>query len=310
MRKALVLLNMGGPNDLGEVELFLKNMFNDPNILTIKSPLLRRLVASLIVAMRKKEAVENYRKLGGKSPLVELTKKLADKLAARLPDTHVTFAMRYTPPFADAAIAELKSQGTREVTLLPLYPHYSTTTTKSSLEDFYARAKEAGFGATFKEIGPFFAHPRYNDALLERIDEAMEGADAKEYTLIFSAHSLPQRIVDRGDPYLSQVQEHVELLKKRLGERFGGYELAFQSKLGPVKWLEPALDETLQKFAGKKVLVVPISFILDNSETLFELHREYGELAKEAGLADYRVAKCPNDSDTFAQAIEELYESA
>jgi ferrochelatase len=146
-QKALVLLNMGGPNNLDEVKLFLSNMFNDKNIITVKSSLLRRFIAVMITTSRTKKAQANYAKLGGKSPLVGYTQQLVDKLQKVIPDYYVTFAMRYTPPFCEEVIRELMAKNIEEVILLPLYPHYSTTTTKSSVEDFYAVAKKCGFEA-------------------------------------------------------------------------------------------------------------------------------------------------------------------
>ena len=140
-QKALVLLNMGGPNNLDEVKLFLSNMFNDKNIITVKSSLLRRFIAVMITTSRTKKAQANYAKLGGKSPLVGYTQQLVDKLQKVMPDYYVSFAMRYTPPFCEGVIRELQAKGIDEVVLLPLYPHYSTTTTKSSVEDFMDVAK-------------------------------------------------------------------------------------------------------------------------------------------------------------------------
>ena len=307
MSKAIVLLNMGGPNNLEEVELFLKNMFNDKNILPIKNRLLRRFVAYMITNARGKEARSNYEKLGGKSPLNLYTKRLVEALEAALPDTFVTQAMRYTPPFAKDAIKELIARGIKDVYLIPLYPHYSTTTTKSSLEDFYNTAKGYGFHARFHDIANFYENEKFNDAVIERIEEAVEADEAKDFDLIFSAHSLPQKIVQRGDPYLFEVQEHVEILKKRLRDRFNDIHLAFQSKLGPVKWLEPSLEDKLKEIRNRKVLIYPISFVLDNSETEFELHIEYKEIAKALGFEDYRVARCPNDSPKFVEALTDIY---
>ena len=162
MTKALVLLNMGGPNNLDEVELFLKNMFNDPNIITVESDLLRKFLAFMIVSSRKKEARGNYEQLGGKSPLVEYTKQLVSKLQTALPDTYVTFAMRYTPPFASQAVEELKTHGIKELFILPLYPQYSTTTTKSSLEDFYENLELSGLHVKTKDILRFYENEKFN----------------------------------------------------------------------------------------------------------------------------------------------------
>jgi protoporphyrin/coproporphyrin ferrochelatase len=310
-KNAIVLLNMGGPNDLYEVHTFLHNMFNDPNILTMKSGLLRRAIASIITANRTKSAQEVYQKLGGKSPIVGITKKLVAALQERVgAEVIVDFAMRYTPPFADVSIARLKAEGVTHVYLIPLYPQYSTTTTKSSLEDYEARMHKLGCDAVVTEIKHFYANTHYNTAIIERIKAAMDGADPQEYELVFSAHGLPQKIVDSGDPYERQVTEHIQILKTMLEAQwlsFSDVHLAYQSKVGPMKWLEPSLESKLASLTKKKVLIFPIAFTIDNSETLYELHMEYREIAEEIGFEDYRVAECPNDHPHFVEALVELY---
>ncbi len=310
MKKVLVLLNMGGPNNLDEVELFLKNMFNDKNIITVKNNLLRRFIAFMITASRKNEAKENYKKLGGKSPLVAYTQNLADKLQKSMDDVCIMYAMRYTPPFADDIIKEIKKKKIKELFLFPLYPQYSTTTTKSSLEDFHRALKEAEVFVGADEIVRFYKNKKYNQAIIERIKESLQNDCAKEFDLVFSAHSLPQKIIDNGDSYQDEVIENVDILKEMLfneGLNFNHIHLAYQSKLGPVKWLEPSLEQKLKELKNKKVIIYPISFILDNSETEFELDIEYRDTAKELGIKDYRVAKCLYDCDIFVEAIKEIY---
>lgn len=300
---------MGGPNDLEEVEIFLKNMFNDPNIIPIKNTLLRRFVAYMITTSRKEEAKANYEKLGGKSPLNFYTKRLIEKLQNYLEDFYITSAMRYTPPFSKDAIKELMSKNIKEVYLFPLYPHYSKTTVKSSLEDFYYTAKGYGFHARFYDIPNFYKNKKYNEAVIEKILEALDGKNPSEYDLVFSAHSLPKKMIEKGDPYKIEVEENVKILKEMLKKKniiFNDIHLAYQSKLGPVKWLEPSLDEKLKEIKNKKALIYPISFILDNSETLFELHIEYKEIAKSLGYEDFIVSECINDSDTFCEAVAEI----
>ena len=307
--KALVLLNMGGPNDLEEVEIFLKNMFNDPNIIPIKNSLFRKFVAYMITTSRKEEAKANYEKLGGKSPLNFYTQKLIKNLKEFLPDHYITYAMRYTPPFAKDVIKELIAKNIREVFLFPLYPHYSKTTVKSSLEDFYNSAKGYGYHARFFDIANFYENRLYNEAVIEKIILALNKKDPKEYDLIFSAHSLPKKIIQKGDPYKFEVEDNVKILKNMLKDRgivFNDIHLAYQSKLGPVKWLEPSLDEKLKNIENKKVIIYPISFILDNSETLFELHIEYKELSKKLGFKEFIVSECINDSKTFCKAIAQI----
>ena len=303
-KKALVLLNMGGARNKNELKMFLTNMFNDKNILTIKSSFLRSLLAKLIVSSRLNAAWKNYEKIGNESPLNPLTEKLVKKLDEILKDVYVFQAMRYTPPFANECIEELKNKGIKEVVLLPLYPQYSTTTTKSSVEDFLEFAED---NFSIEVIDPFYKNEIFNEAIINTISNTVE--DYSQYNLIFSAHGLPQKIVDSGDPYQKHVQEHVEILSNKLEEkglRFKSISLAYQSKVGPMKWLEPALDDRLKDFKNEKVLIYPIAFIVDNSETDFELSIEYKEVADEIGIVDYKVCKCVNDDDKFIEAIKDI----
>ncbi|MFW9619421.1 MAG: ferrochelatase [Sulfurospirillum sp.] len=308
-QKALVLLNMGGPNNLDEVKLFLSNMFNDKNIITVKSSLLRRFIAVMITTSRTKKAQANYAKLGGKSPLVGYTQQLVDKLQKVMPDYYVTFAMRYTPPFCEGVIRELQAKGIDEVVLLPLYPHYSTTTTKSSVEDFMDVAKALGYKGNIQIIERFYENEAYNRLLVKKIKEVLGENDPSSMELIFSAHSLPQKIIAKGDPYQKEITLHVGLIENLLKEEnlhFKAIHLAYQSKLGPVKWLEPSLEDTLKSLSNKNALIVPISFTIDNSETEFELSQEYAEVAHHLGFERYLVAKCPNDDDAFVECIKYL----
>jgi len=309
MKKAVVLLNMGGPNNLEEVQLFLHNMFNDPNIITVRNSFLRRFIAFMITSTRTKKAQANYAKLGGKSPLVGYTQQLVDKLQTALPSYHVSFAMRYTPPFCEGVIAELMAKGIEEVIVLPLYPHYSTTTTKSSVEDFEAVAKALEYKGSIRVIERFYENEAYNVLLVKKTKEALGENEASELELIFSAHSLPQKIVDKGDPYQKEIELHVSLLKELLLKEnllFKHVHIAYQSKLGPLKWLEPSLENKLKSLENKNVLIVPLSFTIDNSETEFELSIEYKEVAEELSFETYRVARCPNDDDTFVECIKNL----
>ncbi len=312
MKEAIVLLNMGGPNNLEEVEMFLHNMFNDPYILRMKSSLLRRFVAGMITFSRTEKSQEIYRRIGGKSPLVGHTRALVEKLRHAVgEEVIVDFAMRYTPPMARDVCERLKNAGVEKVCLIPLYPQYSTTTTQSSLDDFEAAAHAIGWEVITVEIKHFFAHETYNRCLIGRIREALADEEASEYEIVFSAHGLPQKVVDDGDPYQRHVRTHVGLMKtmmEREGLVFDGVHLAYQSKVGPMKWLEPSLEETLRTLPGKKVLIVPIAFTIDNSETDFELVIEYAEIAHELGFEAYRVCRCPNDHPLFVQTLQELYE--
>jgi len=302
--KALVLLNMGAARSKDELEVFLRNMFNDKNILTIKNDTIRSMIASFIVYNRVDKAWKNYEQIGGKSPLHQLTDKLVEKLQEQLPDYFVTTAMRYTSPFAQTAVARIKEKNITDVTLLPLYPQYSTTTTKSSVEDFLEKANDQ-FNIT--TIEPFFQEETYNRAICN--DIVKTNAKYDHFHLIFSAHGLPQKIVNNGDPYQKQIEEHLDLLKEKLSHyatNFKSINLAYQSKVGPMKWLTPSLDKMLENFKDKKVIIYPISFIVDNSETVFELDIEYRELAEKLGIKEYKVVKCLNDNDLFINSIKSL----
>ena len=309
-KEAVILLNMGGPNDLHEVEMFLKNMFNDKNILTMKSDWLRKFVAGSITFFRAEESQEIYKKLGGKSPLVELTSKLVKGLQEALgSDIVVDFAMRYTPPFASDVIKKL--EGVKRIYLLPMYPQYSTTTTKSSLEDFQEALFRAKHSAITSEIKHYYENDTLNEAIIERIIEAMDGASYNDFDLIFSAHGLPQKIVDAGDPYQRQIEHHVEILRHKLQKRgldFHQVHLAYQSKVGPMAWLEPSLEQKLQSVRNRGVIIYPIAFTIDNSETIFELDIEYKEIAEQMGFKEYRVCKCLNDHPLFIKALVEVIE--
>ena len=303
-KKALVLLNMGGARNKDELEIFLRNMFNDENILTIKNTTIRSMVASLIVTMRLNNAWKNYEEIGGASPLHEITNKLVEKLNEELEDYFVTPAMRYTSPFSQTAIARIKEQNIKDVILFPLYPQYSTTTTKSSVDDFIQKAQDQ---FNIKVIDPFYENMMFNKTICDEILRVQ--SKYNDFHIIFSAHGLPQKVVDKGDPYQKQIEDHVEHLKEKLthyATNFKSINLAYQSKVGPMKWLTPSLDNMLKNFKNEKVIIYPISFIIDNSETVFELDIEYREIAQKLGVKEYKVCSCVNDGDSFIRAIKEI----
>ena len=304
MKRALLLLNMGGPRNLGEVEVFLKNMFNDPCILSVKNPTLRKILAFFITKARVKTARKNYEKIGGKSPLCEITQSLCDKISLHGKFGAVDFAMNYTPPFSKETLKKYENFG--EIVLFPLYPHRSITTITSSLNEIYKAADELKFKGNFRVASPFFDSDEYADIVVSSITDKIVGADISDVTLIFSAHSLPQSIIASGDLYeadvIFQVEKLTRILKER-GIKFKEINLAYQSRLGPVKWLEPSLNEALEKCENKKALIYPISFCIDNSETIFELAIEYKRIADELGFKFYDVVGCPNDGENFAKFI-------
>ena len=312
MKKALLLLNMGGANSLDDVKIFLTNMFNDPYILGIKNKFLRKFVAFMITKGRLKTAKHNYEQIGGKSPLCELTAKLCEEISSLQSEFDaVDFAMNYTSPFVKDVLK--KYEKFDEIVLLPLYPHHSQTTITSSLADFKKAKEELKLKAKISLCEPFYDDDAYNKIIISHIREAIKDTDISDVSLIFSAHSLPRKIIEKGDIYEKHINEHVQILSKMLKEQglnFKDVSLAYQSRLGPVKWLEPSLNEALAKCENKKVLIYPLSFCIDNSETIFELVIEYAKLAKELNFSFYKVVECPNFSDDFSSFILEKSKSA
>ncbi|QOP43756.1 ferrochelatase [Sulfurimonas sediminis] len=310
-KEAIVLLNMGGPNNLNEVEMFLKNMFADKNILTMKSNLVRKMVGGLIVFNRAEASQEIYRELGGKSPIVGHTKNLVAKLQKKLGEKFIVdFAMRYTPPFACEVVEKLAKEDVDKIYLIPLYPQYSTTTTKSSLEDFEECYHKSRGNALLVEIKHFFENKTYNKAVIENIKKTVGESEYRDFDIIFSAHGLPQKIIDAGDVYEKHVNRHVEILKEMMQEEnmvFHEVHLAYQSKVGRMEWLKPSLEDKLKTVRNRGVVIFPIAFTIDNSETDYELDVEYREIAQDLGFKEYRVCKCPNDSDLFVEALVEIY---
>ena len=310
-KQALFLLNMGGPNSVDEVELFLENMFADKNILTMDR-YTRKLVSTIIITKRIEDVKVNYSLLGGKSPLLGLTQDLIAKLVPKL-DMPIYPVMRYVPPFADDVLKECKKNGVEELILFPMYPQYSTTTTLSSVEDVEARCAVLNYTPKIKVIDPYYDDYDYIVASCEKIVEAMEGKETEEYDLLLSAHGLPLSIIKDGDPYQNQVEGNASAIKiylKERGIKFHNIKLVYQSKVGSSAWLEPNLVDVLRNPRHRKVVIFPLAFTLDNSETVFELDIEHREIAEKIKYEDYVVASCMNDSDKFVDLIVEKVKSA
>ncbi|MDR0579953.1 MAG: ferrochelatase [Campylobacteraceae bacterium] len=295
MKRAVVLLNMGGARSEKELKEFLKNMFLDRRI--IASPL-RYIISPLITLLRTKKVWKNYKLIGG-SKIYEHTQNLVDKINIFAnKDYDVFFAMRYTCP----KIANIFQDKDYDETLLfPLYPHFSSTTTLSSFDDADIFFKDKK--TKISKIEHFFDDKRFNETIIKAIKEHY---DSKAH-LIFSAHSLPLSIAQK-DTYETHIKRHVEILSKQLknnGIKFAGIHLAYQSKLGPVKWLEPSLSEVLKSIAPLPVVIYPLSFTIDNSETDFELDIYYRNIADSFGITSYKLCKVQNESDEFAKFIDE-----
>ncbi|OIP55750.1 MAG: ferrochelatase [Helicobacteraceae bacterium CG2_30_36_10] len=309
MKRAILLMNMGGPNNLDEVEVFLSNMFNDKRIIGAPKPI-RAMIAKFIVYKRKDEAKANYALLGGKSPLVGYTNELIKSLSSSITDASIHMVMRYTPPFASEVLEKLRDVD--EFYAIPMYPHYSTTTTLSSYEDLCDTFDKLHIKARLKTIDDYYNDSYYINSIVERIKESLNGEDPSEYELIFSAHGLPKRIIEKGDSYQKHIRRNVYHARKALmkeGVNFFNTHLAYQSRLGPLEWIRPYLEDKLQSLKKKKVIIFPIAFTVDNSETEFELEIEYREKAQAMDFEVYRVAKAPNDHPEFVKSLANIYEN-
>jgi len=305
MKIAILLLNMGGPNNISEVKVFLNNMFNDKAI--IGAPFfIRKFIAYGIVKYRLSEATKNYEMLGGKSPIVENTKELVRELNHEL-DEDVFYIMRYTPPYAYDVLKNIKNYD--KFFVIPLYPHFSTTTTMSSLNHFLKALYRLKIDRTkIAWIDKFYDNEIYNKTIVKRIKEALKDDDASDFELVFSAHGLPQKIIDKGDMYMIHIKQNVFFARKELlkqGINFFNTHLAYQSRLGPIEWIKPYLDDKLKSLKKKKVIIYPIAFLIDNSETKYELDIEYKEIAENLGIEEYRVASAPNSM--IKETIKDLY---
>jgi len=311
-KKAVLLLQMGGPDSIEAVEPFLLNLFSDREIIKIGPAWLQPIIARFIVKKRKGHVEDNYSLIGGKSPLRKLTEEQARALEKTLGGDYSCFvAMRYWRPSTVEALAEIRRAGITDITALSLYPHYSRATTGSSINELKRVLAESGVKFNVSYIDRFYNNSGYIDALEEKIKEGLElFHPLADVEMLFSAHSLPQSFIDEGDPYLDHVTESVRLLMERFTLP---HHLAFQSRAGPVKWLEPSTDDMLQRLAErgvKNLLVIPLSFVSDHIETLHEIDIEYSKKAWELGIAKFERMPSLNSSPTFIEALAKMVRTA
>lgn len=308
MKTAVVLLNMGGPDSLEAVRPFLENLFSDPEILQFPlSALVRKPLARFIASRRAPKVVEKYRQIGGKSPLREITEAQARALGEVLGSTYsVHVAMRYWNPRSAEAVEGIRASAAERVLMLPLYPQFCRATTGSSLGDLDMALDRRGLGRLPRVVvRSWHDFPSYLDSLAEAVREGLR--EAPEATILFSAHGVPVRLIEEGDPYLDHVKATVRGVVARLPDRL--WKLAFQSRTGPMRWLEPATPTALKELAErgvKEVLVVPVSFVSDHIETLHEIDFEYGELARSLGFRIYRRSPSLNTRPSFIRTLAEL----
>jgi ferrochelatase len=312
---AVLLLNMGGPDSLEAIRPFLRNLFLDPAIISAPS-LIRRPLANFLAARRARKVRSRYRLIGGKSPLRELTGQQARALSGELGPSFgpVLPAFAYWHPFILESVIGAQSEGARKLAALSLYPQFCSATTGVCLRDLSQALPGKHFESSLTVIDSWADRPEYLDALAETVFEALERIPADrrdDAVILFSAHGVPVSLIRTGDPYLKETRTTVEGVARRLGNR--PYELAFQSRLGPVKWLRPSLPEMLRSLAAKgapPVVVVPVSFVSDHIETLYELDIQHRLMAEELGFRIYERAPALNSRPDFIKALAQLVRDA
>jgi ferrochelatase len=332
----VLLLNLGGPDSLDSVRTFLYNLFSDRDIIKLPVPsFLQKTMAGIIAAARSKKVIEYYRMIGGKSPIFDITKDQAEALERYLNTNppippllkggegglftkggimggryKVYFGMRYSPPFIKDVVKRIIEDGIKSLIVLTLFPHYSKATTGSAFKELKRAFNEFGvWSSEFRAIyvESWYDDPGYLDALSEKIKEGLKEFDSPEKVqVIFSAHSLPKAFIDAGDPYLRHLQATISGLLERV--RSISWHLGFQSRSGPVKWLEPETDFMIDKLANeghREILIVPISFVSDHLETLYEIDILYKKMAEEKGIL-LRRTESLNTSPRFIGALGEI----
>jgi ferrochelatase len=314
VRTAIVLFNLGGPDGADAVRPFLTNLFSDPAIISLPG-LLRWPLARLIARRRAPIARAIYDRIGGGSPILQETQAQAVALDTAFERRGLTarsfIAMRYWEPFAAEAVEALKAWDPDRIVLLPLYPQFSTTTTASSLEDWSKAAAGSGLAVPMHRICCYPWQEGFVSALQRLVQDALLRRKADiSYRVLFSAHGLPRRVVKRGDPYQWQVEQTVAAVLSGLGEIDHG--ISYQSRVGPLAWIGPSTDGEIRRAGAEKkgLIVVPIAFVSEHSETLVELDMEYRHLAERSGVADYVRVPAVGVAAEFIEGLASLVEQA
>ncbi len=298
----VMLLNLGGPDSPDAIRPFLYNLFSDRDIIRLGPSFMQKPLAWLISTMRYKKTIENYALIGGASPILRITNAQADALNLRLRehgDFTVHVGMRYWKPFTEDTLREMADTGIDRLISLSLYPHYSIATTGSSERSLQAALRD--YSIEHVSIPYWYDHPLYIEALVELI-----GREIREDTVVlFSAHSLPVSFIEEGDPYVDHIKGTIETVAKKLGI---SWHLGYQSRSGPVEWLSPSTEQQLERLAAdgvKDLLMVPISFVSDHIETLYEVDILYKGMAEDLGM-NLRRTESLNTHPLFIGALEDL----
>ena len=314
MKRGVLLLNFGGPWTIRDVKPFLYRLFANPRVLVgIPAPF-RQLLAFIIAQVKGPSSIKNYRLIGGGSPQLKWTAIQAEGLRELFPrnEVRVELGMRSSAPSIETALEQMKFWGAEQLTLMPLFPQYSTTTTETCLDAVEETLNKLCWRPQLTTITHWPDHPQYISLLRDSIDEAIRLAESERdgstspVHVVFSAHSLPIKIVERGDPYADDVSRTVRAVAEGLQTP---WSLAYQSRNGRLPWLQPYLEDELTRLgrAGiDTVVVVPISFVSDHIETLFELDQLYRGVARKHGIKRYYRARCFNDNPDFPRVLQTI----
>jgi protoporphyrin/coproporphyrin ferrochelatase len=310
MKKAVILFNLGGPDKLESVEPFLFNLFNDPAIISIPS-ILRYPLAKFISKRRAPIAKNIYKEIGNKSPILKLTQDQARKLEQNLlekGDYKCFVVMRCWHPRASDVIKKVKEYKPEEIVLLPLYPQYSASTSGSSIGEWQELCKKENYNIKTKIICCYPSENNFVESHAKLIEKTLKTLDNNNFKLLFSAHGLPKSKIKKGDPYQWHVEQSVEKIVSKLKYKHLDYVISYQSRVGPLQWIGPSTDEEIIKHSKEKkgIVIVPVAFVSEHSETLVELDIEYKKLAEKNGCSFYKRVPALGIDDNFIKALTTL----
>ena len=310
MKKAVVLFNLGGPDKLESVEPFLFNLFNDPAIISIPS-IFRYPLAKIISKRRAPIAKNIYKEIGNKSPILHLTIEQAKSLENKLSEKgeYKTFvAMRCWNPRAIDIVKNVQEYNPDEIILLPLYPQYSASTSGSSIKEWNDLCKKRNYKVKTKTICCYPTESNFIESHTNLIRKTLKNLNNKNFKLLFSAHGLPESKIKKGDPYQWQVEKTVESIMYKLRNENLDYIISYQSRVGPLKWIGPSTDEVIIKYSKEKkgIVIVPVAFVSEHSETLVELDIEYKKLAQKNGCSFYKRVPALGIEENFIKGLAEL----
>ena len=310
MKKAVILFNLGGPDKLESVEPFLFNLFNDPAIISIPS-IFRYPLAKLISKRRAPIAKNIYREIGNKSPILELTQdqgKSLEKSLSTKGDYKCFIVMRCWHPRATDVIKKVREYNPDEIILLPLYPQYSASTSGSSINEWNDLCKKENYQVKTKTICCYPTENNFIESHVRLIKESIKNLKNKNFKLLFSAHGLPENKIRKGDPYQWQIEQTVDGIMSKLLDENLDHIISYQSRVGPLKWIGPSTDEVIIKYSKEKkgIIIVPVAFVSEHSETLVELDIEYKKLAEKNGCSFYKRVPALGVEENFIKGLETL----